>query len=127
MSLLDVLRSGVAIADKITKPLQSPSVMFARMTGRDGYGPTYAAPVALHAIVDYKAVQVRTKDGVLSVTRATITLLDIAEIVAATGGDGIGNDDVFTLPDGDTGPTLDIGGFVDAGTGHPIATTVMLG
>ena len=126
MSLLDVLRSGVAIADVITKPLQAV-VSYVRETSDDGYGPVFAVAVPLHAIVDYKANQVRTKEGVLTVTRATITLLDINEVVAATGGNGIGNNDVFTLPDGDTGPTLDLSGFVDAGTGHPIATTVMLG
>ena len=126
MSLLNVLRSGVALADSITKPLQG-LVSYQRETGTDGYGPTYAAAVSLHAIIDYKAVQVRTKEGVLTATRATIMLLNIAEVVAATSGAGIGNNDVFTLPDGDTGPTLDLSGFVDAGTGHPIATTVMLG
>jgi hypothetical protein len=127
MSLLDVLRAGVAIADKITKPMQAV-VMYERELSADGWGTgTFAAPTPLRALVDFKAVQVRTKDGVLSVTRSTITLLDITEVVAATNGQGIGNNDRFTFPDGDTGPTLDIGGFVDAGTGHPIATTVMIG
>jgi len=126
MSLLDALRAGIKVADQITKPLQA-TVSYVRETGNDAYGPTFAAAVSLRAIVDYKAAQVRTREGVLTVSRATITLLNIAEVVTATGGAGIGNNDVFTLPDGDTGPTLDIGGFVDAGTGHPIATTVMLG
>lgn len=127
MSLLDVLRSGVAIADKITKPLQCV-VTYKRYTTSDIYGKKqFASPVSLHAVVDFKANQVRTKEGVLTVTRATITLLNIQEVVAATGGEGIGNNDVFILPDGDTGPTLDIGGFIDAGTGHPLATTVMQG
>lgn len=126
MSLLDVVRSGVAIANKVTKPVQA-TVMYERGTPGDYGVITYTSPVPLHAIVDFVARQVRTRSGVLTVTRATITLLDIAEVVAATGGAGIGNDDKFTLPDGDTGPTLDIGGFVDAGTTHPIATTVMLG
>ena len=126
MSLLDVLRAGVKLADKVTKPLQS-TVQYERETTGDGYGVTFLPPVPLRAIVDFNSKQVRTADGVLTVTRATIELLDVAEIVAATGGEGIGNSDKFTLPDGDTGPTLDIGGFIDAGTGHPIATTVMIG
>ncbi len=128
MSLLDVLRSGIKVADKVTKPLQA-IVMYSRETGpsTSGYGGAYAPAVPLHAIIDYRAVQVRTKDGVLSATRATITLLNIDEVVAATGGLGIGNNDVFVLPDGDTGPTLDLSGFIDAGTGNPIATTVMMG
>lgn len=126
MSLLDVVRAGVKVANKVTRPLQAV-VMYAREIGEDSYGAVFAPPVPLHAIVDFKARMVRTKDGTLTATRATITLLDIDEVVAATAGEGIGNNDMFTLPDGDTGPTLDLDGFVDAGTGHPIATTVMQG
>jgi hypothetical protein len=127
MGYLDLLRSGVALADNLTKDLQA-TVTYERATGEDGYGKvTYASPVPLHAIVDFARKQVRTKEGALSVTRATIDLLNIAEVEAATNGQGIGNNDRFTLPDGDTGPILDISGFIDRGTGHPIATTVMVG
>lgn len=127
MSLLDVVRSGVATADKITKPLQA-SVTYERYLSEDGYGTkTYGTPVTLRAIVDYVSVQVRTASGQLTVSRAVITLLDVVAIVAATSGAGIDNNDKFTLPDGDTGPILDIRGFVDAGTGHPVATEVVLG
>lgn len=127
MSLLDVVRSVPVIANAITRPLQ-PVVSYKRLISIDGEGEkNYAAATPLHAIVDYASKQVRTSSGVLTVTRATIDLIDITEVVAATGGAGIGNDDVFTLPDGDTGPILDIAGFIDAGTGHPVATRVMLG
>jgi hypothetical protein len=126
MSLLDVLRSGVKTLDKITKPLQA-MVMYQRATTNTGYGINYLAAVPLKAIVDYKAVQVRTREGTLTVSRAIITLLDVAAVKTATAGLGIGNDDIFTLPDGDTGPILDIGGFVDAGDTSLIPTTVMLG
>lgn len=127
MSLLDVLRSGISVADKVTKSLQS-TVTYERYLSEDGYGTkTYAAAVQLRAIVDYVSVQVRTGSGQLTVSRATITLLDIAAVSAATSGLGIDNNDRFTLPDGDTGPILDIRGFVDAGTGHPISTEVVIG
>lgn len=126
MSLLDTLRTGVAIANKITRPVQGV-VGYQREIGTASYGPILAPSVPLHAIIDYKASMVRTKGGELTATRTTITLLDIAECVAATAGQGFGNNDVFTLPDGDSGPTLDLSGFLDAGTGHPIATTVMQG
>lgn len=126
MGLLDVLRKGVQTLDSVTKDLQA-TVTYRRKTGNDGYGPIHGSPVSLRAIVDYKSVQVRTTDGTLTVSRAVITLLNITEIEAATAGQGIDNDDIFILPDGDTGPILDIGGFIDRGTGHPIATEVMLG
>jgi hypothetical protein len=63
----------------------------------------------------------------LTASRCTITLLEINEVIAATGGRGVSVDDKFILPNGETGSTLDITGFVDPGTGHPIATTVMFG
>ena len=127
MSLLTALRAGVAVANTVTRPLQA-IVTYERELGADAYGQrTFAAPVGLHAIIDFKAAMVRTKEGILTATRSTVTLLDINEVIAATGGMGIGNNDRFTFPDGDTGPLLDISGFVDAGTGHPIATTVMIG
>jgi hypothetical protein len=127
MSLLDIVRSAVKTADTVTKPLQA-TVTYERYLDDDGYGTvSYAAAVPLRAIVDYKSVQVRTQAGILTASRVTIDLLDIAEVSAATAGAGIGNNDKFTLPDGDTGPVLDIGGFIDAGTGNPVATTVYIG
>lgn len=127
MSLLHTVRNAVKIADRYTKPLQA-TVMYQRALSNDGFGSfNYASAVPLRAVVDFARKQVRTREGVLTVTRATIELLDIDALMAATGGMGVGNDDIFVLPDGDTGPILDISGFIDAGTGNPIATQVMLG
>src|SRR5678815_2631883 len=128
MSLLDTLRSGVALADKIVKPLEATVTYERAQDPPSGYGDiVYEPPVQLRAIVDFARKMVRTQAGELTVTRATIDLLDIDAVVAVTSGEGIGNNDRFTLPDGDSGPILDISGFIDAGTGHPIATQVMLG
>lgn len=127
MSLLDVLRQGVKIADTVTKPLQA-TVQFYRMIRIDGRGTkTYAAPVPLLAIVDWKQKQLRTQAGVLSVSRASVTFLDIAALTAATAGNGIDDSDKIVLPDGTTGPILDMSGFIDAGTTLPLATEVFLG
>lgn len=132
MSLLDVLRTGVKIADDITKPLQA-TVSYYRYDTEDGYGGKTYVPdresngIQLRAIVDWNRKQVRLQSGILSVTRATVTLLDVAAIAAATNGEGIDDNDVFVLPDGTTGPILDMSGFIDPGTGQPIATEVLLG
>jgi hypothetical protein len=120
----------VKIANNVTRPLQclvQYQQALTTFTAAKGARTSLSSPVPLHALVDYKAVQVRTREGVNTVTRSIVTLLDIKEIVAATGGQGIGNNDKITFPDGDTGPILDISGFLDAGTGHPIATTIMIG
>lgn len=127
MSLLDVLRAGVAVADLITKPLQ-PTVTYERYLSESGDGSkTYAGIVLLYAIVDWKQKQVRTMSGILSVSRAAVTFLDITTLALATNNEGIGDNDRIVLPDGTTGPILDMSGFIDSGTGHPIATEVWLG
>lgn len=126
----DILRNAVAIANTVTKNLrfQATVTYYKAVSDSTGYGGvTHPTGVSLEAIVDFARKQVRTREGVLTVTRATIDLLDVAAVAAATGGDGIGNDDKFVLPDGDSGPILDISGFIDSGTGQPVATTVMLG
>lgn len=127
MSLLDTIRLGVAVANNVTKSLQ-PLVTYERSLGDNGFGTNnYAAPVQLHAIVDWKQKHLRTQSGELTVSRASVQFLDIQEVVAATGGVGIDDDDKITLPDGTTGPIIDMSGFIDAGTGHPFATEVFLG
>lgn len=127
MSLLDVVRAGVKIADGVTKPLQ-PTVTLEVYAGSDSYGTDhYMSPASLRAVVDWKQKQVRTTSGILSVTRASVMFLDVAALAAATANKGIDDNDKITLPDGTTGPILDMAGFIDAGTGQPIATEVFLG
>jgi len=128
MSLLDVIRSGVKTIDKVIKPLQT-SVTYVRVTARDSYGAptTFSSPTTLKAIVDFTNAPTRNKEGITVTARATLTMLDVAEIVAKTGGQGVDTDDEFTLADGSVAKVLSIGGFMDAGTYKPIPTTVMLG
>jgi hypothetical protein len=127
VALLDILRTGVKIADAQTKSVQC-DVQLRRFTKGSGTGvKDYGSPITLKAIVDWKQKQVRTMSGVLSISRATVLFLDITALRAATNGEGIDDDDEITLPDGTTGPILDMGGFVDAGTKIPLATTVFLG
>lgn len=125
MSLLDSLRAGIKVANKVTKPLQ-PTVTYKRSTTNTGYGITEGSSVQLKAIVDWKSGK-RRSDGIEVNYTATLELLDIDAVVAATSGLGVKVTDVFILPDGSSNATVAIGGFVDAGTGHLIATTVYLG
>jgi hypothetical protein len=128
MGLLDTLRSGIKTADKILKPLQS-TVSYQRVTARDAYGApsTFASAVSLKAIVDFRAVPVRDKEGTVVYSSAVLTFLDPAAVVSVTNGDGVDTDDIFVLADGTTGKVLSIGGFMDPGTTKPIPLTVMLG
>lgn len=127
MGLLKVLRSGVKTVNKVTLDLQSDTT-FERYLSSDGAGgKTYGSPVTLKAIVEDRQEIVRTLSGELSQSKTHITYLDAAALSAATGGNGIKEQDRITLQNGETGPILAIGGFIDAGTGDPLATDVYLG
>ena len=57
MSLLDALRAGIKVADKVTKPLQA-TVIYEREASVDHYGNvTPNSPVSLRAIVDNRRLR----------------------------------------------------------------------
>lgn len=127
MSLLDVLRSGVKIADSTTKALQA-EVTFEHITGHDPYGePIFGPPQKILALCDWRQKEVSTLGGQLTVSRIIVTFLNVDDVSRVTNGEGIDNGDRITLPAGETGPILDMSGFIDAGTGQPLATEVYLG
>jgi len=127
MGLLDVVRSGVKIADALTKSLQA-SVTYRRCISTNQYGvKQLGSPVTLLALVENKQRKVMSPTGVIVDSNITITLLNVAAVVAATGGFGIRVNDEIVLADGSTNPVLNVGGFVDAGTNQPFATEVYLG
>jgi hypothetical protein len=127
MDFAGLVRKYVAVADRVVKSLE-PTVMVAHMTAADEYGKkTLGEPVGVRALVDWKQQQVRTSSGVLSVSRVMVTFLDVGGLLAATNNEGLDDSDRIMLPDGTTGPILDMGGFIDAGTGRPFATEVYLG
>lgn len=127
MSLLDIVRGAVKIANNITRPLQA-EVTIEHQLSTSGYGGVkYMKPAKLPALVDWKRAQVRTANGELTMSRAVITFTDVEKLAAATNGEGVGDFDRIILPDGTTGPILDLSGFIDAGTRKPFMTEVMLG
>jgi hypothetical protein len=132
VSLLDVVRSAVAVANSVTKPLQT-SVGYYRYVSSDGEGKrTYSPDITLpgtplDAVLEYKQKSVKTKSGDITQSRATLTLVDIAQLLAATNSLGISEDDLLLMPGQTVGgtaltPILSVGGFIDAGTLVPIAT-----
>lgn len=120
MSLLDILRGGVKIVNTVTKPLQA-SVKWQSYKSTDEYGTiTRNPPRIIPVLVDWKQQQVRTSSGELTVSRASLIILDPTLI--------INDHDLFTLPDQkNPSPVLTLSGFTDAGTTHPLATQVYLG
>lgn len=119
MGLLDAVRGAVAIANKATADLQ-PTVNHQTCIGQDGRGArVFNAGVDRPAIIEMKQRLVRTPNGEMTYSNATITLLDPSVV--------IGDRDQFTLPDGMSGVILGRKGLFDRLTGRPFLTEIYLG
>ncbi len=117
MSLADTIRTGVAVASRVTTDLQV-TVAHSAPSGRDLYGkPTYGAAVNRDAVVSYEQRAITDKDGQQRISQAQVLFL--ANVTVA-------EDDKLVLPNGSTGPILRITQPADpAGGGY--LTQVWLG
>lgn len=118
MSLASIVRSGVALADRLTASLHVQVVHYTR-TSTDGYGkPEYDGGTARMAIVESVAANLRTTAGDVITPKTKVTF---PRPVA------VSNLDKIVLPDGTTGPILDIVGLVDPATNAVYMVEVLLG
>lgn len=117
MGLADTVRNAVATAHALTADLQA-TVTHRAWTGQDETGKaTYASAVSRTAIVEQRQRMLRQRDGTEIMTAAMLTFLaPIAANGAATRREPIDPRDVFTLPDGTSGPVVDVAGLTDAGS-----------
>lgn len=118
MGLLDLVRSGVAIANSLTTELQG-NVTHKVLAGIDGAGKRTYVTVIRKAIVTRIQKLVKTSSGQMVMSTSQIVFLDPGVIINEL--------DQIVLADGTSGPILTSNGFMDAGTGHPILTEVFLG
>lgn len=120
MGLLDIVRSGVAVANTLTVDLQANVSHRSAIGLPDGDGDVPLGPVVLRpAIVIRKQKLIRTLSGQEIISTASVVFLDPAVIINEL--------DEVTLPDGTTAPIRATSGFVDRVTGHPILTEAFLG
>ncbi len=134
MGLETTLRKGVAIADKLTKSLQV-EVTHKRWTGTDDDGEDVLdIGISLKAIVEFKTKFLRRTGGQQyntaeeSIQRATITIIGpVTDFVAEGRTNPIDVRDQFILPDGSSGPILNVEGVVDPSTGSPYSYEISLG
>jgi hypothetical protein len=117
MALVDTIRNAVATADGVTKSLQ-PSITMKPWIRSDGAGaPQYGTPVTVRAISERRTSMRYTSTGQEIVSNHYLAILDpIAPNGAAGRREPIDERDVFVLPDGTTGPIVDIRGLTDAGS-----------
>jgi hypothetical protein len=124
----DILVAGIAVTNTLTKGVQVDCTL-AAWTGQDAYGSaTYAAPVTFQAVLDRTNKQLVTLGKVIDVA-ATLTIVgDLAPNGATDRREPIDPRDVITLPDGFTGPIIDVPNAVtDPITGRGLIQQIMLG
>lgn len=131
MALVDTLRSGVATARAITLSFHV-NVTIQQWIGQNSFGKAeYADTLTLKALVEQKSKSFKTRDGQEAVSKSYIAILEPITPATPTGDNTrenpIDERDVITLPDGTTGPILDVTGFLDGGTGVPFFSEIYLG
>jgi len=128
MNLADILRNSIALANTITSDLQT-TVAHSAWIGQDRNGkPLYDTAVNRAAIVEYKTELRRIPSGEEIAQTATITIVGpIDDNGAADRREPVDPRDKFVLPNGFSGPILDVSGVIDPSTGRPYTITVTLG
>jgi len=133
---MTILTDALGIIDEVTKSLEfQTTITFQRYKSSAGDGTeVYGSAVPLSVVLEFKQRSVRTAEGELSISSAILTIVDLPAIIAATpataGGGKAGwvnTKDRIILPNGTKPPILNVGGFVDGGSGRLIPTEVYLG
>lgn len=128
MGFSSSIRNGVALANKLTKDLQVVVSFYAWIGTDDTGGPRYADPISVLAVVEDKHRTRRFSNGQEVVQKAVITILVPMNSNGASGrSEPIDPRDKFVLPNGTTGPILDVSGIVDPITNRPYMHEVVLG
>lgn len=128
MGLSDIVRSGIATANSLTANLQD-EVLHEPWIGNDKFGkPMYGIGVSRPALVERKAANRFGNNGQVIVQNAQVTFIyPISPNGAARRQEPVDPRDRITLPDGWTGPIVNVQGLVDPSTGLPYMTEVSLG
>lgn len=127
-SLDNIVRNAVAKIDNVTKSLQT-TVLISRWTGQSFDGtPSYAAPLSLQAVVEYKQEQRQSPSGQTRVSKAHVIIISPLDALGAPErSEPLDERDLITLPNMTTGPILETSGVVDPATGLPYMHEIWLG
>lgn len=128
MGLDSIIRSGIALADKVVTILQD-TITIAPWTGSDSQGgPTYGTPVSMLAIVEEKQFLRRLGNGQEVTQKAQVTIpRPIADNGTANRREPVDPRDLVVLPSGYNGPILDVNGVTDPQTHNPYMFVIILG
>lgn len=125
----------LGVADKLTKSmgLQDQTVLYQAWLGQSGNGdPAYSQPVLVSALVEIGAKQAFTPDNQMVNVKATVTILaplpDVTPFAGQARIQPVDPHDVFTLPDGTSGPSILLnGGLLNPDTHRPYMMVVGIG
>lgn len=129
MSLAGVIRTGVRIADKVTKSVQGDMIL-EQWIGQSVTGkPTYASPITVKCIEDDTQKTITNSSGQIVIVMSTLTIL---QAIASNGTAGrhepIDTRDKITTPSGFVGKVVDTpDSVVDPSTGKGFIQSIMLG
>jgi hypothetical protein len=130
MGYEDLIRAGVVLASSQFDSMKM-AVTHTPWTSDDGAGNnSYGSPTTRHCLVDFsgRGMLRYTKGGILIMELAKLTFLDpVPANGAALRQEPIDLRDKIVLPDGQTAPVVDTGGFGDVATGQPFVLEVTLG
>lgn len=128
MGLDSLVRAIVATANHVTSTLQCNVTFYAWISDGDNSEPTYASPITLRAVVDLRQRRITSSTGEDIIQKARITFVGPVEPNGASNRrEPIDPRDKIVLPNGYTGPILNVLGPVDPSTGDPYAPEVILG
>jgi len=118
MGLRDLVAGVVRTADRVVSDLKI-TVQHRRWKEKNDEGEdTFFDPVPVKCTADWSRKLVRTQASETTMSRVSLTFTQPMEVNEL---------DQFVLPDGTTGPILDMSGFLDRVTSKPFVTEVWLG
>lgn len=128
MGLADIVRSGIATANSLTADLQD-EVLHEPWIGNDKFGkPLYGNGVMRPALVERKSANRYGANGQVIAQNAQVTFIyPMSPNGAPMRQEPVDPRDRITLPDGWTGPIVNVEGLVDPSTGLPYMYQVSLG
>jgi hypothetical protein len=134
MGLEDIIKAGVQTANLITKSLHVP-VIHRAWIGQSPYGEAmYAATSVgadgqvLRGLVEIKQTTRALPNGLSSMSKATVMFIEPVPPNGAAGRtEPVDVRDYIELPNGISGPILDVEGLLNPDTDEPYFTEVWLG
>lgn len=130
MGMLDIVRKGMQITHGVTASLQTTLYILRGVDNQDDGTGDYEMNPGRRQIItgalEYKQKLVLTDAGEEQTSTVSVTIPDMVTLLAVTNNQGLLITDRLILPGNQVKRILAVGGFIDPGTGVPVATEAYL-